>query len=288
MAMLLLNSVFERTWGQSAGQRPTTEYWDDVIPTIKKAHPEFIFIAEAYWDMEWELQQKGFDFCYDKRLYDRLEHDDAESVRLHLCADLAYQEKLLRFLENHDEPRAAATFSSAKEQAAAVTIFSLPGARLFHEGQFEGRKVRLPVFLGRRPAEPVDKALQSFYEKLLAAINASIFHDGEWKLCERNGWPDNPSFQHLVAWSWVKDDDRRLIVVNLSDGAVQARVQVPWTEIRGLTWCLADALSDARYDRDGDDMLSRGLYVDLGPWGCNFFQCNRTGKGLSISAASGS
>ena len=179
------------------------------------------------------MQQKGFDFCYDKRLYDRLEHDNAESVRLHLCADLAYQEKLLRFLENHDEPRAAATFSPAKEQAAAVTISSLPGARLFHEGQFEGRKVRLPVFLGRRPAEPVDKALQAFYAKLLAAINAPIFRDGEWKLCERSGWPDNPSFQNLVAWSWVKDDDRRLIVVNLSDSAVQARVQVPWEDVRG-------------------------------------------------------
>ena len=153
MAMLLLNSIFERTWGSRAGQRPATEYWRDLIPAVKKTYPDFLFIAEAYWDLEWELQQQGFDFCYDKRLYDRLEHDNAESVRLHLCADLAYQAKLLRFIENHDEPRAAATFSSAKERAAAVTIATLPGARLFHEGQFEGRKIRLPVFLGRRPAE---------------------------------------------------------------------------------------------------------------------------------------
>ena len=128
---------------------PQTEYWTDVIPATKKDHPDFLFIAEAYWDLEWELQQKGFDFCYDKRLYDRLEHDNAENVRLHLCADLAYQEKLLRFIENHDEPRAAATFSPEKERAAAVTMATLTGARLFHDGQFEGRKVRLPVFLGR-------------------------------------------------------------------------------------------------------------------------------------------
>src|SRR5271166_2474742 len=193
MAMLLLNSVFERTWDLRAGPKPATEYWDDVIPAVKLKNPELRFIAEAYWDLEWELQQHGFDFCYDKRLYDRLEHDNAESVRLHLCADLAYQEKLLRFLENHDEPRAAATFSPAKEQAAAVTISSLPGAKLFHEGQFEGRKVRLPVFLGRRPAEPIDEPLQAFYAKLLAAINAPVFRDGEWKLCARSGWPDNPT-----------------------------------------------------------------------------------------------
>ena len=151
MSMLEINVIFERTWGGRAGQKPATEYWAEVILAIKKAQPDFLFIAEAYWDLEWELQQQGFDFCYDKKLYDRLEHDDAESVRLHFCGDVAYQQKLLRFLENHDEPRAAATFSPAKEKAAAVTTYTLPGARLFHEGQLEGRKVRLPVFLGRRP-----------------------------------------------------------------------------------------------------------------------------------------
>jgi hypothetical protein len=279
MAMLLLNQIFKRTWGSRAGQRPPAEYWDDVIPAIKREHPNFLFIAEAYWDLEWELQQRGFDFCYDKRLYDRLEHENAESVRLHLCADLAYQENLLRFLENHDEPRAAATFPPAKEQAAAVTISSLAGARLFHEGQFEGRKVRPPVFLGRRPAEPVDTDLQAFYDNLLAAIDAPIFRDGEWKLCERSGWPDNQSCQNLVAWSWIKDDDRRLIVVNLSDSAAQARVQVPWEDIQGETWRLIDALSDASYDRDGIEMAASGLYVELGPWDYCFFQCRPVGKG---------
>jgi hypothetical protein len=277
MAMLLLNAVFERTWGSRAGQPPQTEYWGDVIPTTKKAHAEFIFIAEAYWDMEWELQQQGFDFCYDKRLYDRIEHDNAESVRLHLCADPAYQEKLLRFIENHDEPRAAATFSPAEQRAAAVTTSTLAGARLFHEGQFEGRKVRLPVFLGRRPDEPVDPELRAFYKRLLQAVNAPVFPDGQWQLCQRTGWPDNQSCQNLVAWVWVKDDDRRLIVVNLSESAVQARVQVPWEDLRGQTWRLRDALSDASYERNGDEMVAPGLYVEMGPWEGNVFQCSRTG-----------
>src|SRR5208283_3377721 len=185
MAMLLLNEIFERTWGNRAGQQPAAEYWIDLISAIRKAHPDFLFMAEVYWDLEWELQQQGFDFCYDKRLYDRLEQDTAESVRLHLCADLAYQGKLVRFIENHDEPRAAATFSPAKERAAAVTVSTLTGARLFHEGQFEGRKVRLPVFLGRGPDEPTDESLQAFYGRLLAAINAPVFRDGQWRLCAR-------------------------------------------------------------------------------------------------------
>ena len=154
MAMLVLNQIFERTWGSRAAQRPPTEYWDDVIPAIKRAHPGFCFIAEAYWDLEWDLQQRGFDFCYDKRLYDRLEHDEAENIRLHLCADLAYQDKLLRFLENHDEPRAATVFSSAKQQAAAATTFTLPGARLFHEGQFEGLGQRYRYFWPGDPKSP--------------------------------------------------------------------------------------------------------------------------------------
>jgi hypothetical protein len=285
MAMLLVNAIFERTWGQRAGQSPKTEYWTDVIPAIKKEHPEFIFIAEAYWDLEWELQQKGFDFCYDKRIYDRLEHGNAESVRLHLCADPPYQDKLLRFIENHDEPRAAATFSPAKEQAAAVVMSSIPGARLFHEGQFEGRKVRLPVFLGRRPAEVVDESLQAFYVNLLASIKTPVFRDGEWKLCKCEGWPDNPSFQNLVAWSWVNGSDRRLIVVNLSDSAVQARVKVPWSEIPGQTWRLTETLSNASYDRDGNEISSTGLYVELAPWNCHFLQFSRIGEEKIVGTA---
>jgi glycosidase len=282
MAMLLLNSVFERTWGGRAGARSATEYWVDVIPAIKQAHPSFRFIAEAYWNLEWELQQQGFDFCYDKRLYDRLEHENAESVRLHLCADLGYQDKLLRFIENHDEPRAAAAFSPAKERAAAVTTSTLTGARLFHEGQFEGRKVRLPVFLGRRPVEQVDKDLQEFYQKLLTAIDRPIFRQGTWRLCAHTGWPDNSSYQNIVAWRWWDDDERYLIVVNLSDAPAQAHVQVAWDDLAGHTWKLTDRLSGATYERSGDDMLASGLYVDLAAWGYHFLRYRR-----SAAAATG-
>jgi hypothetical protein len=270
--MLLLNSIFQRTWGSRVGQLPPTEYWHDLIPVIKKTYPDFLFIAEAYWDLEWELQQEGFDFCYDKRLYDRLEHNNAETVRLHLSADLTYQSKLLRFIENHDEPRAAAAFPLAKERAVAVTTATLPGARLFHEGQFEGRKIRLPVFLGRRPAEPQDKALQVFYHWLLDGINAQVFRNGHWSLCKITGWPDNSSYQHLVAWAWLKDRERYLIIVNLSDNGAQGQVQAPWDDARGKTWRLADVLSGQTYERNGNQMRDPGLYVDLKPWNCHFFR----------------
>lgn len=275
MAMLMMNSVFERTWGNKAGRPPATEYWVEVISVAKQSHPEFLFIAEAYWDLEWGLQQQGFDFCYDKRLYDRLEHENAESVRLHLCADAPYQNKLLRFLENHDEPRAASAFSSAKERAAAVVSSTLPGARLFHEGQFEGRKLRLPVFLGRRPPEAVDQELQEFYKKLVLAINSPTFKKGDWTLCERTGWSDNRSCENLVCWAWKKDSDYYLIVVNLSDSGSQGLVKVADHALQAASWHLSDLFSGETFDRQGDQMCSLGLYVDLGPWCYHFLRFSK-------------
>jgi len=272
MAMLMLNTIFERTWGARAGAKPGGDYWATVIAAIKSKRQEFKFIAEAYWDLEWELQQQGFDCCYDKKLYDRMERADAESVRQHLLADRSYQDKMVRFIENHDEPRAAATFLPGKGRAATVAILTLPGAKLLHEGQFEGRKVRLPVFLARRPTEPVDQELVAFHERLLGATNRDVFRNGRWQLCGRSGWPDNQSFLSVVSWCWAKDDERYLVVIHFGDGTAQARVQLPWDELKGKTWRLADALSGEVYDRSGDEMRNEGLYVDLEPWKCHVFQ----------------
>jgi len=272
MAMLLLNNIFERTWGTRAGERPVDDYWRTVIPAVKGKHPQFRFIAEAYWDLEWELQQQGFDFCYDKKLYDRMEHADPESVRQHLLADFSYQEKMVRFIENPDEPRAAATFSPEKGRAAAVAILTLMGAKLLHEGQFEGKKIRLPVFLGRRPTEPVDQDLVAFYDHLLKGIHRDVFRNGVWRLCERSGWPDNQSCQNLLAWCWAKGDERYLVVINFRQEAAQARVHVPWDALRGRGWRLHDVLSGEAYDRNGSEMRDGGLYVDLEPWKCHLFQ----------------
>ena len=267
MAMLMLNSVFERTWGNRGGQRPATEYWVDAIYAVKKGHPDFLFMAEAYWDLEWELQQQGFDYCYDKRLYDRLEKEGAESVRLHLQADMAYQEKLVRFIENHDEPRALSAFSPQKARAAAVVIATVPGAKIFHEGQFVGRKVRLPVFLGRRPGEPVDPDLPGFYRTLLKAASSEGVRNGHWQLCERTGWPDNASYRNLIAWCWRSAGEHHLIVVNFSDSGAQGHVRLPWDELTGKSWQMTDLFTGQLYERSGDEMCDPGIYVDLPPWG---------------------
>ena len=267
MAMLMMNAIFERTWGSRAGKKPGREYWVELIGAVRQRYPGVLFIAEAYWDLEWELQQQGFNYCYDKRLYDRLEHGPTEQVRLHLCADLAYQEKLVRFIENHDEPRASATFTYRKARAVAVTFATVPGAKLFHEGQFEGNRVRLPVFLRRRPEEVPDRELRMFYKTLLQTIRSADFRDGDWKLCERIGLPDNGSVMNLVAWCWEKAADRHLIVVNLSDVRSQARIKLPWADLAGRAWHLTDPLQQEVFERAGDELREPGLYVDLEPWG---------------------
>ncbi|MFZ0459826.1 MAG: alpha-amylase family glycosyl hydrolase [Rhodoplanes sp.] len=272
MAMLLLNDIFERTWSARAGRRPTTEYWQDLIPAVKAKHPDVLFIAEAYWDLEYELMQNGFDYCYDKRLYDRLVHDNAESVRAHLTAGLDYQDRLVRFIENHDEPRAAATFPGQKEYAAAVVFASAPGAKLIYDGQIEGRKVKLPVFLARRPPEPPDDELAAFYRSLLNTIHADLFHVGEWHLCDRHGWPDNASFHNIVAWTWRLGAERTLVVVNLSDFRSQARVRLPWDDLRDHTWRLVETLNWECYVRDGDELSEQGLFVELDPWRYHFLK----------------
>ncbi len=270
MAMLVTNRVFARTWGSRAGPEPAAEFWPEVLGLLRARHPETVLIAEAYWDMEWTLQQQGFGFCYDKQLYDRLTGADAPAVRDHLRADLSYQSRLVRFLENHDEPRIASRLGRDAERAAAVAVATLPGATLWHEGQFEGRQVRLPVFLSRRPDERPDLDLANWYHGLLAAVAGYRVRTGTWRLLEVTGWPDNQSCHNLVAWSWVADPgDRHVVVVNLSGQPAQARIRLDWPDLAGRSWRLTDILSQDVFERDGAELAGAGLFVALGPWRFN-------------------
>jgi len=274
MAMLVMNDVFARTWGDRVGPNPSTDYWPTVIPAVRNTHPGFVFLAEAYWDLEWALQQQGFNYCYDKRLYDRILQGPAEQVRLHLMADDEYQHHLVRFIENHDEPRAAATFGSTRSQVAAVTALTQTGARLVHNGQLEGARIHLPVFLGRYPAEPADAALLAFYRSFLPALADPTFRSGRWRLCDRLGWPGDDRYQNLLAWCW-EGDTRWLIVVNLSGATAAGLVRTPWADLRGRPWQLADPTQNLVFLRSGDDLVD-GLFVELDAWRWQMFRIDPT------------
>jgi hypothetical protein len=268
MAMLLLPEVFQRTWG--IAMQP---FWPKAIAAVRHAQPGFEFMAEVYWDLEWTLQQQGFDHCYDKRLYDRLRALQAAPVRAHLQAGLDYQDRLARFLENHDEPRAAASFAPDVHAAAAVITFCTPGLRFFQQGEFEGCRVHVSPHLVRAPQEPVDAGLAAFYAQLLAVLRRSEMRDGQWSLLDcSEAWGGNPSVQQFIAWSWDLPGAARLCAaVNYAQQQGQCFVRLPWPELAGRGWRLRDLLGIAVYDRPGDDLLARGLYLDLPPWGHHLF-----------------
>lgn len=272
MAMLVLPDVFERTWGLTA-----EPFWPKATKRVRAQSPGFCFMAEVYWDLEWTLQQQGFDYAYDKRLYDRLRDHHARPVREHFLAGLDYQNKLARFLENHDEPRAAATFPPGVHEAAAVITFLSPGLRFFHQGQFEGRKKRISPHLGRAPDEPPDEALRRFYERLLAVLRQPVVRDGQWRLLEcASGWDGNWTNDCFVAFAWERGAGERLIVaVNYSEHQSQCRVRLPFADVAGHVWRLQDQLGTDVYDRDGDELHSRGLFLDLKPWEACVYALNR-------------
>ncbi len=272
MAMLVLPDVFESTWGVRADS-----FWPKAIESVRQKHPHFQFLAEVYWDREWTMQQQGFDDTYDKRLYDRLRDHHAMPVRDHFRAGLDYQDKLARFLENHDEPRAAATFSRDVHEAAAVITFLSPGLRFFHQGQFEGRQKRISPHLVRAPAEPVDECLKQFYDRLLAVLRDDAVRNGAWRQLECvPAWEGNGSNDNFLACEWEGHDGQRLlVVVNYSSNQSQCYVRWPHDDLRRETWRLEDRMGEACYERDGTELTERGFYLDLPAWHYHVFQLGR-------------
>jgi hypothetical protein len=230
-------------------------------------------MAEVYRDLEWTMLQQGFDFAYDKRLYDRLREGRARPVREHLLAGLDYQNKIARFLENHDEPRAAATFAPGAHEAAAVITYLSPGLRFFHQGQFEGRKKPISPHLVRAPLEIADSALERFYDGLLSMLRQPVVREGQWRLLDCvPAWDGNPTSECLIAAAWEgADGERRLIGVNYAANPSQGFVRVPFWDLSGRTVRLTDMTGPAVYDRDGNDLAACGLYLDLPPWGYHVF-----------------
>jgi hypothetical protein len=273
MAMLLLPEVFERTWGIKA-----EAFWPKAIRRVRERVPDFCFMAEVYWDLEWTLQRQGFNYTYDKRLYDRLRDGHARPVREHFRAGLDYQDKLARFLENHDEPRAAATFPPGVHEAAAVITFLSPGLRFFHQGQFQGRKKRISPHLGRAPDEPVDQELGKFYERLLGVLRLPTLRQGEWRLLECiPAWDGNWTWDCFLAFGWLgPGQDRLLVTVNYAGNQSQCFVRLPFSDLGNGRWRLRDLMGDATYDRDGGDLQRRGLFLDVPPWQASVFSLTRT------------
>jgi glycosidase len=268
MAMLVTNEIFSRTWGNylKAWPVPQTEFWQEAIAAL----PDFAWLAEVYWDMEWRMQELGFQFTYDKRLYDRLREGSTGHVRDHLAADLQYQSKMARFLENHDEPRSAAVFPRERIASLATLLSTLPGMRFYHHGQLDAAKTFVPMPLDHAQAEADDQQIRDLYEHILRWADAEVFHAGACQFLEVQSAGDD-TFHDLIAYSWHHQSDHRLIVVNLGNRTVHGKVRKAAVGTSPSCLC-CDALSGNEYLWDRAELDTNGFYVKLGPHQAHAFQ----------------
>jgi hypothetical protein len=247
---------------------------DDFWPSATAAVPDLTYLAEVYWGLEGTLLAHGFDFAYDKQLLDSLHSADAAArVRGLLAAPDPDSSRLARFIENHDEPRSAATLGR-RLPAAAVLVSTAPGMRFFFDGQFEGCRVKPPVQLGRWPDEPPDEAVRNLYQRIHRFAVDKIFHDGEWRMLRLSPAGDD-SFGNIVAYRWKRGESLAVVAVNLSAFLSQANVDVGGHLGKGLAFDFDDRLTDARYRWTRDALLRSGLYMRLDPGAAHVFLVRR-------------
>jgi glycosidase len=272
MAMLMTNEVFSETWREKAGNPLEEEYWVEIIGKIRNDYPNFKFIAEVYWDMERKLMEQGFDYCYDKKLYDLLANEDAPKILQHINTDWQYQSKLLRFIENHDEERAINVFGKEASKAAALITLTLPGARLLFDGQTHGYQKKLPVQLKRGPIEEDNIELMKFYEKLLNIIPGKDYNNAQWSLCTIEPVDiTDMTYKNIIAYEWTLNNQSLIIVVNYSLVKSKAHIRLNNLNVDSINLKFIDLLNDKTYIYKMNDIKQFGLFVELDDWKAHVF-----------------
>lgn len=263
MAMLVLNDVFSKTW--PGREPPDREFWPEAIARARERNPDFVFIAEAYWGLGDRLCELGFDYSYDKSLYDEMVYENVPAIRDRLRGGAERLARGVHFLENHDEERAASAFKGDRLRPAAALALLLPGLALVHDGQREGRKARLPVQLGRRPYEPLDEGLAAFYDRLLHVARRPEVRKGRWRFLEvRKAWGGSETWQGMVVFLWQADPSERLVcVVNLCDEPGQCFVDLSGLEWGEGDWRFEGLLGADIFEREGTGLTRQGLYLDV-------------------------
>jgi hypothetical protein len=271
MAMLLLNDVFARTWKDFPGPNPAPaeEFWAAAISKIKKQRPDFLFLAEAYWGLQPRLQALGFDYTYDKELYDKIVSGNARNIHNHLRAMPA--ECLARsahFLENHDERRIAALLPLPAHRAAALVVLALPGMRLLHEGQLLGARIRVPVQLVRRAPEPENNEVRQLYEQLLTILQKTAVGHGQGVLLIPGAaGGGGTTGQNIIAVKWQLDPASfDVVAANLAPGPSQCLLRLFRPGEPDAPWIARDLLGTPG-QKLHSRKLQRGLALNLPGYG---------------------
>ena len=264
MAMLSLNKVQRDTWWEFiGGELPKEEFWQRALETIRENNPEFVFIGEVYWGLEWEIQEMGFDYTYDKVLYDRLRFSTPEDIKGHLRAEHLYQMRSIRFTSNHDEEESLKAFGREKSLAASVIIATLPGARMFHLFQILGRGVRMPIQYAHDEF-PVEENVRAFYHQLFTIASAPAFHGGQWSIYGVDSGGDD-TFRNVLAWQWKQMNTGKLVVINYSASPAQVHVS-----LKGVKGDITEEFSGQKINVT-PDMALQGTKLALLPYESKIF-----------------
>ena len=267
MVMLMLNKIHKEIWGKYLKfDTPYEEFWPGVIEKVKEKYPSFTFIAEVYWGLESEVQALGFDFTYDKILYDRLLFSNASQIAAHLGAEHLYQKRTIRFIANHDEEAPLTAFGSTEKSfAAAAVAYTLSGARLFTSSQIYGDKHRLPIQY-QPQTMPIDIEVKTFYMKFLDTINHPCFHGGQWALKAAKPCDDtNMSYQNILTWTWTQNTTCKVVVINYSAQNSKFKIcidKLPKTD----NILLKDEFLDNFISASYEDLKNKGLEIELAPY----------------------
>ena len=138
------------------------------------------------------------------------------------------------------------------------------------------RNASLPIWFAG-PEEPIDQRLEQFYDRLLAVLRQPVVRDGQWQLLDCvPAWDGNWTWDCFLAFAWQGPGGERLLVtVNYAPNQSQCYVRLPFADLGDGQWRLEDLLGDATYDREGNDLQARGLYLDESPWQAHVFSLTK-------------
>ena len=236
------------------------EFWEWALQQVKEKYPAIIFIAEVYNPSLYRdyIHRGHFDYLYDKvGLYDTLLNvcrgQSTQSITACWQSVDDIRDKMLNFLENHDEQRLASDFllGDAKKALPALLVSSLmPCPFMLYFGQelgergmdaegFSGQDGRTTIFdywsvssirrwrnKGRFDGKLLTKdeiSLQKTYQNILQLREQKLFQEG--------GFYDlmyaNPHLSRQYAFIRHSGKKFALIIANFSDKEETIYLNIP-------------------------------------------------------------
>jgi glycosidase len=262
VAHFALTELFQRQWAAELDGYPVPEreFWAEAIAEVRQEYPKFVLMAETYGrDIQQLLLNFGFDYVYDKELLDDLCHGSLDAFRSNM---MRLTDRYVHFIENHDEVRAIARFhdNEKKAMAAAAALLTLPGMRLVNFNQWLGYHNTIDVHLRRAPPETYRSETFAFYKKLTELLGSDALKYGEWTPLEVS------ESETVLAWKWVKEQERFAIVVNFSSNGSGGFVRLDDAPTEQPKIAVTEFYSGEVYERDPVEMREVGLTLLLEPY----------------------